>query len=134
MAINGNPVPGVEYTLKEIDDEYKPDPSHLYYVLFKGDKIVALRLRQDYNKLLLSDRPQLWVGQEDKATRDWGRILAKLSTEVPIYLKKDNRDKYTYLGVYEVVNDDDRPESCEAVAEQVPHKRGISRIVFLRKK
>ena len=133
MAITGNPIPGVEYSLEEIDDYYKPDPSHLYYVLFKGDRIVALRLRQDYNKELLGDQPQVWVGQEDKATRDWGRTLAKDTVDVPIFLKKEGREKYTFLGVYEVLNDDDTPDTCRAVAGKVPHKRGISRIVFLRK-
>ena len=133
MAITDKPEPGAEHTLEEIDEHYKPDPSHLYYGLFKGDRIVALRLREDYNKLLLSDRPQVWVGQEDKATRDWGRILALDTVDVPIFLKKDGRVKYTYLGVYKVLNHDDTPETCRIVATKVPHKRGISRIVFLNK-
>ena len=133
MAITSKPIPDVEYTREEIDDYYQPDPSHLYYVLFKDGRIVALRLREDFNKLILSDRPQVWVGQEDKATRDWGRTLAKDTVDVPIFLKKDGRDKYAYLGVYEVLSDDDTPETCRDVANQVPHNRGISRIVFLRK-
>ena len=132
MQTPDKPNQGTDYTYDEVASFYQHDASQLHWVIVKGRQIVALRLREDYNREIFGSRAEVWVGN-DSPTKEWGSTLANDTATVPIYVKKLDRDKYTYLGIYEIMSDDTTESNCVAASKQVDHGRGVSRIVFLKK-
>jgi hypothetical protein len=127
------PDPGVEYTYDQVGDFYTHDPLPLHWVIVRGNQIVALRLREDYNKNIFNERAEVWVG-DDSPTKEWGKTLADDTPSVPVFVKRNGSDKYTYVEQFEIQTDEATAQELESARESVEHDRGISRIVFLRKK
>ena len=110
---------------------YQHDPSDLYWVVFRGRQILALCLRFDYNRRILQEPAEVWVGG-DSPTDEWGEVLANDTARVPVYVKKDE-DDFTYLGEFDVLSRTATAAELQHAKDSVPHKRGISRIVFLKR-
>jgi hypothetical protein len=122
-----------DYSYAGVAGFYDHDESLLRWVIFKGKRIKALSLRQDFNPNILNARAEVWVG-DDSPTKEWGNTLANDTVEIPLFVKKLKRDKYNYLGIYEVLTDEATTAELAAARKMVTHKRGVSRIVFLKKK
>ena len=125
------PTPGDHFSRKQILGFYQHDPSDLYWVVFRGRQILALCLRFDYNRRILQEPAQVWIG-DDSPTDEWGDILANDTARVPVYVKKDE-DDFTYLGEFEVLSRTATAAELQHASDSIPHKRGMSRIVFLKK-
>jgi hypothetical protein len=122
-----------DYTYDDIAALYEQDHPVLHWTVISGSRIRALRLREDYNLRIFDSRAQVWVG-DDSPTKEWGNTLANDTAEVPLFVKKLKCDKYTYLGTYEVLTDEATPAELAEARKKVPHDRGVSRVVFLKKK
>jgi len=125
------PTPGDHFTRKQILALYQHDPSDLLWVVFRGRQILALCLRFDYNRSILQEPAEVWVGA-DSPTAEWGDILANDTARVPVYVKQD-QDDFTYLSEYAVLSRTATAKEIQHAKDSVPHNRGISRIVFLKK-
>ncbi|HOX59367.1 MAG TPA: hypothetical protein P5205_19555 [Candidatus Paceibacterota bacterium] len=122
-----------DYTYRDIAALYKQNHPVLHWTVIHGSRIRALRLRKDYNPRIFDSRAQVWVGG-DSPTKEWGNTLANDTVEVPLFVKKLKRGKYTYLGIYEVLSDEATAAELAEARKKVPHNRGVSRVVFLKKK
>ena len=122
-----------DYSYDEIAAFYDQDHPILHWTVINGSLIRALRLREDYNPRILDSRAQVWVG-DDSPTKKWGNTLAHDTVEAPLFVKKLATNKYTYLGIYEILADEPTAAELATARKQVPHDRGVSRIVFLKKK
>lgn len=133
MQTPNEPQVDFEYSYDEVGGFYTHDITPLNWVLFKGRQILALRLRQDFNSYINPTWMEVLVGA-DSPTKEWGNILANDTASVPVFMKMRDADKYSYLGVFEVMTDDTSEYRCAEAAKRVPHDRGISRVVILKKK
>jgi hypothetical protein len=132
MTRTDEPKLETDYDRDEVSDFYEHDATGLSWVLTKDGQIQALRIRQDYNQNILNARAEVWVG-DDSPTKEWGIVLGKKTKRTPVFLKKSDASKYTYMGVYEVLPDEANLEQLTHAREKVPHDRGVSRVVFLKK-
>ena len=134
MKILEKPEVGTDYSHGAIDKMYEADDLSVSFVVVKRGHIVALRLREDFNPNIFANSAEVWVGADDLA-RKWGNPLANDTGLVPVFVKKAKRRTYTFFGRHQVL---DRAateaELASARARIAPfHKRGVSRIVFLKK-
>ena len=120
------------YTYGEVGSFYDHDASVLHWVLTKGPRIKALRLREDFNANVFCPRAEVWVG-DDSPTKEYGSTLANDTVQVPLFVKRNGGRKYTYFGDFEVLTDEATAAELATARKKVPHKRGVSRIVFLNK-
>ena len=93
------------------------------YLIFKGDKILALCLRNYYNQ----DPGEVCVG-DIEAFAKWGAKLAALKggKSIPLYYAK--RHLFEYKGQYLITGDTEDAGELAQRHSPVP----LSRIVFLR--
>lgn len=124
-----------DYAYDEVSAFYQPTDSPLHWVLTRGLQTQALRLREDYNKHILETRAEVWVG-DDSPTKEWGNTLANDTAQVPVFVKRVGSNTYTYLGLFEVLTDEATAAELATARNMVApeHDRGVSRIVFLKKK
>jgi hypothetical protein len=127
------PEVGVAYTYSDVANFYDHDKNPVHYVVVKGHRILALRLREDYNYDIFAVPAQVWVGEKPEAVKAWGNILAYDTVCVDVFVKKRDKRYYTFVGAYEVLTREATQAELANASEKVPHKRGVSRIVFLKK-
>jgi hypothetical protein len=133
MQSRPEPEIGKQYTYDEVGDFYEHDASDLDWVLFRGRYIVALRLREEFNPDIAAFAMLVYVSA-DSPSKEWGNTLANDTPYVPVFVKKTNSTVfYTYYGLFKIANDYTSKYNCNWAAAQVPHDRGISRLVFLLK-
>jgi hypothetical protein len=121
---------GVDYTHDEITALFNPTPQFIQFVLAHGDRIVALRVREDCNPHITGPKPQVWVGATGEQTK-WGRILAETTHPVQVFIQRQGRRKFTCHGPYKVTRSTTAPAKLAEALERVPHNYGLSRIVYL---
>ena len=124
---------GVTYTYDAVAALYQHDVTLVSFVLVKGTRIVALRLREDYNLKILARPAEVWVGETPPEVRDWGNTLAQHPGCVPVFVKRDRKQKYTFVGDHEVLTRKPTQAELATARAEVPHTRGVSRIVFLKR-
>ena len=127
------PKVGIDYTYGAVADFYEHDKTPIHFVVVKEPRVLALRLREDYNLDIFADPAQVWVGEKPKAVKDWGNTLAYDPVRVDVYVKKLNKQNYTFVGAHEVLTREWTWAEFANARAKVPHKRGVSRIVFLKK-
>jgi len=127
------PTAGHRYMRKQILGFYQHDPSELYWVVFKGRQIQALCLRADFNQHILDDPAEVWIGN-DSPTKEWGDTLANDTARVPIYLKEKDELDFLLLGDFDVLSRTATVTELQHAKDSASHKRGISRVVFLKKR
>ena len=132
MQTPNQPDPEMEYSYDEVGGFYDHEDNKLHWAITKGRQIHALRLRQDFNSFIHPIWMEVWVGA-DSPTKEWGNTLANDTARVPVFMKMRDATKYKYLGVFEVQTDDTSEYRCTETAKKVPHDRGISRIVILKR-
>ena len=133
MQTKNVPEFGVAYSYDAVASFYKHDATLVSFVIVKGPRIAALRLREDYNPNILAHPAQVWVGEIPKAVLDWGNNLANDTALVPVFVKRQGKLNYTFVGDHEVLERDATPAELAKARAEVPHTRGISRIVFLKR-
>jgi len=102
-----------------------------WFVIHRGDVILAIILREDLNPSINSNPAEVWVGAEEPLP-EWGKRLALKTIEVPLYVSPGEGMGYAERGAYRIVgNTDDATEI--AAREAQPGIGKLSRIVFLKK-
>ena len=124
-----NHIPGRDYAFTNLVAAYHADPQNeedAHYLLYRGDEILALCLRQKFNPRA----DEIWVG-DDPVVAEWGRKLAALkdAKALPLYYSARGRNLYTFKGHYLITRDTDNPEELANRKSVVP----LSRIVFISK-
>ena len=127
------PVFGASYSYDDVANFYKHDATLVSFVIVKGPKILALRLREDYNPQIIAKPAEVWVGERPPPVRDWGNTLAHDTARAPLFVKQAGNTNYTFVGDHEVLPRIPTLAKLTEARANVPHDRGISRIVFLRK-
>jgi hypothetical protein len=121
---------GGNYSFAQIVSAYHADPpggeGEQFYVLHRGDEIVALCLRHKYHP----EPGEVWVGA-DPAAALWGERLAqcKAKKTVPLYYCPGGRSFYEFKGHHLVTGDTTDPGDLAKGKAPAP----LSRIVFLKK-
>ena len=124
---------GMGYSHDAVAKFYQHDATLVSFVIIKGKQILALRLREDYNPEILARPAQVWVGELPPAVRDWGNTLANTTTPIPVFVKRQGRKNYTFVGDHEILKRAPTAAELASAKENVPHDRGVSRIVFLKR-
>jgi hypothetical protein len=122
---------GKSYSFAQIMSAYRADPptggaGDQFFVLHRGDEIVALCLRYKFNP-----KPgEAWVGTVP-AVAIWGERLAQCKDKqtVPLYYCPRHRSFYEFLGPHLVTGDTVDPQELAARKGAGP----LSRVVFLSK-
>jgi hypothetical protein len=122
-----NHIPGHDYAFTNLVAAYHADPQNEedpHYLLYRGDEILALCLRQKFNP----QPDEVWVGDQP-AIAEWGRKLAALkdTKALPLYYSLPGRTLYTFKGHYSITGDTDDPTELTKRKGPVP----LSRIVFI---
>jgi hypothetical protein len=123
---------GVAYPYDVTANFYDHDDTLLSFVIVKGNRIEALRLREDYNPNILKTPAEVWVGEKPQVVADWGTILATDTFRVPVFVKRRGKQLYTFVGDHKVLPRQATPAELDQARAQVPHTQGVSRIVFLK--
>lgn len=120
------------YTYSEVAAIFDHDEIFLHYVIVRGNRILALRVREDYNPDVLSNKPAIWVGATPLIAR-WADILAaQQKMFVSLFVKpRDCRRHYFYHRRFYVSTRQATDAELDHARHTVPHKQGVSRIVFL---
>jgi hypothetical protein len=134
MSASTGPEEGKDYSYGEVAGFFKPKPTAVHFVLVRGQQIVALRLRHDYNPNITRNPAEIWVGAKGQVER-WGGVLAADTKRVPVFVKPEGTTRYTYHGEYQVL---DRKASAAELTiarglMKKVHTQGVSRIVFLKR-
>jgi hypothetical protein len=98
MQPNKVPEFAVAYTYDAVADFYEHDATLVSFVIVKGPRIRALRLREDYNPKILATPAEVWVGERPPAVQDWGKTLANDTVRVPVFVKRKGKQNYTFVG------------------------------------
>jgi len=124
---------GGAYNFNAVADFYKHDHSPLSFVIFKDDRIVALRLVEDEHPNILARPAEVWFGDSPKSAAAWGNALANDTFQVPIFVKRRGRRNYTFVGDHKVLPREATSAELAKARATVTHTQGISRIVFLKR-
>jgi hypothetical protein len=127
------PVFGVSYTYDAVAKFYKHDETLVSFVIVKGPRILALRLREDFNPNILQIPAEVWVGDRPPAVSDWGKTLAHTKEPVPVFVKRHDKVNYTFVGYHDVLPRIPNAAQLAYARAEVPHTQGVSRIVFLKR-
>ena len=130
------PKRGEQYGYHAVAAFYRPRPTGIHFVLVNGEKIVALRVREDFNPLIQSSAPQIWVGNST-GQKKWGKRLAEMADEktrrpLPLFVMRKGQSQYTYLGNYIVINSTTDEGELNYARKHVKHEYGVSIIVSLK--
>ena len=122
-----NPHLGSNYSLPQLLKAYDADPLNdpdADYLLYRGDEILALCLRQKFHPT----PGEVWIGN-NPGVADWGRKLAALKDKatLPLYYLQRGRTLYQYKGHQLIAGDTDDPQELANRKSPVP----LSRIVFI---
>lgn len=136
MTVN-IPKIGEQYGYHAVAAFYHPRPVGIHFVLVNGGEIVALRLREDFNPLIRSSSPQIWVGNS-AGQKTWGKILADMATQkprrrLPLFVKRSGETKYIYLGEYAIISSTTDEAELHYARQHIKHDYGISLIVSLKR-
>ena len=127
---------GQKYGYYAVSALYRPRPVGIHFVLVNGEKIVALRIREDFNPLIQSSAPQIWVGNST-GQKKWGKRLAEMADEkprrpLPLFVMRKGQSQYTYKGTCVVTDSTTDERELSYAREHVTHKYGVSLIVTLK--
>ena len=123
-----NPKLGNNYRFSDLLHAYGADQqsdSDAHFLLYRGDEILALCLRQKFNP-----KPgEVWVG-DDPVVAEWGSKLASLKGKktLPLYYSQRGRTLYTFMGDHLITGDTEDQQELERRRAPV----GLSRIVFIK--
>lgn len=128
---------GEQYGYHAVAAIYHPRPVGIHFVLVNGEEIVALRVREDFNRLILSSAPQIWVGNS-AGQKKWGNTLAgmkepKHRRPLPLFVKRNGEPQYTYLGDFVVTGSTTDETELRYARQHIKHEYGISLIVSLKR-
>jgi len=124
---------GVTYSYDSVANFYAHDQTLLSFVIVKGPRVLALRLREDYNPKIFGTPAQLWVGESPNAVGEWGKVIASETATIPVFVKRNGKQSYTFVGNHAVVKRESTPAELAMARADVPHTRGVSRIVYLKR-
>ena len=99
-----------------------------WFVIHRGETILALCIRYDMNPNITDNFPEVWVGA-DGDLPIWGERLFNHDGLLPLYVSLQKAGGYDYRGTFVRLRQHTPEELAEAQA-QVPHP--LSRIVFLK--
>jgi len=133
MQAKNVPEFGVGYSCDAVAALYQHAATLVSFVLVKGTRIVALRLREDDHPKILARPAEVWVGPVPPAVRAWGKTLARHTECVPVFVKRKGKQNYTFVGDHEVQARQATPAELATARAEVPHTQGVSRIVFLKR-
>jgi len=115
----------------EIRNQLGGDDGPPWFVIHRGDEILAITLREDLNPSINSNPAEVWVGAAETLP-EWGKRLAFKTAEAPLYVSPGQGAGYVDRGIYKIIgNTDDAVEL--AAREAQPGIGKLSRIVFLKK-
>ena len=115
----------------EVRKQLGGDDGPPWFVIHRGDVILACTLREDLNPTINSNPAEVWVGA-DETLLEWGKRLAFKTVEVPLFVSSGQGMGYEERGTYKIIgNTDDATEL--AAREAQPGIGKLSRIVFLKK-
>jgi hypothetical protein len=122
---------GKTYSFSQIVAAYHADPpssgeEEAFFILHRGEQIVALCLRHKYNP----EPGEVWVG-DAPAVALWGERLAQCKGKqtVPLYYCPRSRTFYEFKGHHAVTGDTTEAQELAGRKSPVP----LSRVVFLKK-
>jgi len=124
---------GVGYSYDAVAAFYQHDVTLDSFVIVQGPRILALRLRADCHPKILARPAEVWVGQTPPAARAWGKTLAHHKGYVPVFVKRERKLLYTFVGDHEVLMRQATPAELATARAEVTHTQGVSRIVFLKR-
>lgn len=133
MHSKRDPEFGAAYTFDEVAAFYPHDQTPDFFALVSGPRVVALRLREDEHPKIFETPAQLWVGEKPNAVRDWGKALASETARIPVFVRRNGKRNYTFVGDHVVLLREPTPAEVVTALVNVPHPQGISRIVFLKR-
>ena len=115
----------------DIREQFGGDDGPPWFVIHRGDVILALTLREHLNLGINSHPAEVWIGAKETLP-EWGKRLAFKTVEVPLYVSSGQETGYVERGTYKIIgNTDDATEL--AAREARPGIGKLSRIVFLKK-
>jgi hypothetical protein len=119
---------GDSFTFSQLLAAYRADPQNETdprYLLFRGDEILALCLRQKFNP----DPKEVWVG-DAAVIAAWGKKLADLKGKktLPVYYSQRGRTLYEFKDHHLIDGDTEDPPELAKRKGPVP----LSRIVFIK--
>ena len=128
---------GEQYGYHAVAAFYRPRPAGIHFVLVYGEEIVALRVREDFNPLIQSSSPQIWVG-DSAGQRKWGKTLAEMQDlnprrKLPLFVMRRGESQYTYMGKCSVVGSTMEESDLSYAHKHIKHKYGLSRLVSLKR-
>lgn len=120
--------PGANYSFSQLLNSYHADPqkeTDAHYLLYRGDEILALCLRQKFNPL----PHEVWIG-DDSVVAEWGKKLAALKGKktLPVYYSQRGRTLYEFKDHHLIDGDTEDPQELAKRKGSVP----LSRIVFIK--
>jgi hypothetical protein len=133
MQAKNDPEFGVTYTYEAVANLYSNDNALDSVALVNGSRVVALRLREDYNPQIFATPAQLWVDEKPAAACECGKALAGEAARIPVFVKRNGKQNYTFVGDHAVLTRESTPAELATARAEVPHAQGVSRIVFLKR-
>lgn len=133
MPTKSDPEFGATYTYDEVANLYPHDNALVSQAIVKGDRVVALRLREEDNPNIFAMPAQLWVGEKPAKARECGSTLAGESARIPVFVKRNGKQNYTFVGDHVVLTRESTESELASARTKVSHTQGVSRIVFLKR-
>lgn len=113
----------------DIRKKFNGDNEGPWFLIHRGNLILALTLRQDLNPDINKVPAEVWVGAEPPLP-EWGSRLAFDTGAVPLYVSPGEGGGYTEHGIYHVIGSTDATEELEH-RMKTPGIGKLSRVVFL---
>ena len=133
MSPKRTPEFGAAYGFDEVAGFYDHDDTLVSFVIVKGPRILALRLRADYHPEFLAAPAQVWVTELPADACAWGDTLAGGAARVPVFLRRQRHQHYTFVGDYVALPRAATNTELANARTGVPHAQGVSRIVFMKR-
>lgn len=125
------PVVGQGYDFDAVRLALQGEKAPPYFVIHKEGAILGLCLGRLWHPRIEDETGEVWVGKKGDLAK-WGEKLAATTGPLPVYVRREERGPWFYLGLHEVTGSS---VEAEAIRQrlQPPTITAISRIVFLKR-
>ncbi len=123
-------VVGEGYEFDQVRAHLGGQPLPPHFVVHRDGVILGLCLGLAWNPQAESEPGEVWVGRKGDLPK-WGALLAETKGPLPVYVRRQERGKWFYIGLREVTGSSVDITEIKARLKP-PTITAVSRIVYLK--
>jgi hypothetical protein len=125
------PIIGADYEFADLRAAHGGDPRPPNFVLHRAGQVIGICLGLAWHPRAEAATPEVWVGRKGDQAK-WGEKLAATQGPLPVYVRRSEGARWTYLGLHEVTGATTEPAQIRPRL-QPPKIVAVAQVVFLRK-